>query len=298
MNVIGHEVGLLDGGIAGQARGRILRIEYRHRTAPGFTGRQLDPAILHAHIAAGVRHEESVATDADRQRHIVLLADRESRQCEVEHVLLILGVEHDHAAVQQIRDFDIVRLNGERRIDHTAREHGNDRKTVAGPRGDAFQSTQRARTRGRGIATDARAGSAGDGRHDADFFFTPIIFFHIAFAIQHTDKLHRFGLRSDRIRDSQIHVRTADRLFRCLAAGDELFGPWRFEEHIFRRHNFLPLRIGVGIFLRRAGWSRYAGDRIALWIGLNFGFAHGCTSWLVRALPPGLYPSRFICSAE
>src|SRR5512141_271116 len=100
MDVVGHEVRLLNRGVAGQTSGRILRIEYRHRTAPGLTRRELHAAILHPDIPTGMGHKEAVAADTDWECHIVLLADRKPRHDEVIHVLLILGMEDDHAGVQ------------------------------------------------------------------------------------------------------------------------------------------------------------------------------------------------------
>src|SRR5437867_12221352 len=99
MDVVSHEVRLLNRGIAGQAGWRILRIEHRHRTAPCFTRRKPHAAVLHPDIPTGVGHKEAVATDTDRKCHIILFADYEPGHDEVIHVLLVLGVEHDHTAI-------------------------------------------------------------------------------------------------------------------------------------------------------------------------------------------------------
>ena len=80
-----------------------------------------------------MRHEEAVARDADRQRHIVLLADDEALHDEVEEVLLIFRMKHDHPAVQEIGNFDIIGLDRQGRIDHPTRKHGHGRQTMAGP---------------------------------------------------------------------------------------------------------------------------------------------------------------------
>jgi len=103
-----------------------------------------------------MRHKEAVAADADGQGHVILFADRETGHRKVKHVLLVLSMKHDHAAVEQIGDFDVVRLNGQRCIDDTAGKHGNDRKTVAWPGGNAFKTSQRTRTGRRSVATDTR----------------------------------------------------------------------------------------------------------------------------------------------
>jgi hypothetical protein len=80
-----------------------------------------------------VRDEEAVAADPDRQRHIVFFADREPGHDEIEHVLLILGMEDDHAAVQEIGHLNIVRLDGQRRIHDTAGKHGHGRQPMTRP---------------------------------------------------------------------------------------------------------------------------------------------------------------------
>ncbi len=58
-----------------------------------------------------MRDEEAVTAHTDRQRHVVLFADREPGHNEIEHVLLVLGVEDDHTAVQEIRHLNVLRLN-------------------------------------------------------------------------------------------------------------------------------------------------------------------------------------------
>ena len=69
------------------------------------------------------------------------------------------------------------------------------------------------------------------------FFFTAIVFLHIAFAVEHADELHRFALRRDRIGDRQIDVGATDRFFGGFAAGNKFLCPRRFEKHVFRRHD-------------------------------------------------------------
>jgi hypothetical protein len=115
-------------------------IKHGNGSAPRFARGKLNAAILHAHIPTSMGYEEAVAADADGQRHVILFADRETGHCEIEHVLLVFGMEHDHAAVEQIGHFDVVRLNGQRSVDDAAGKHGNDRKTMARPGGNAFEA--------------------------------------------------------------------------------------------------------------------------------------------------------------
>ena len=78
-------------------------------------------------------HEEAVTADADRQSDVVFLTDREAGHNEVEHVLLILGMKHNHAAVDEIGNFDIVRLNGQWSVHDPAGKHRNNRQPMPGP---------------------------------------------------------------------------------------------------------------------------------------------------------------------
>ena len=112
MNVIGHEVGLLNRGVTRQPGGRIFRIEDRHRTAPGLTRGKLHATVLHPDVPTGMGHKEPVAADTDRECHIVFLTDHKSCHDEIIHVLLVFSMEHDHAVIDKIGDFDVVRLNG------------------------------------------------------------------------------------------------------------------------------------------------------------------------------------------
>src|SRR5439155_22621818 len=65
MDVVGHEVALLDGRVAGQAGRWVLRIQHRNRALPGLTRGKLDAFFLHVHIVASMRHEETVTGHAD-----------------------------------------------------------------------------------------------------------------------------------------------------------------------------------------------------------------------------------------
>ena len=206
MDVVSHEVGLLDRRVPRQPSWRVLRIQHRHGPSPGFPRRQLDASVLHVHVAAGMSYEEAVAGHPNRQRDIVLLADNEPLHDEVEQVLLVLGVKDDHATVQQVRDLDIVGLDCQRRIHDAAGKHGDRGQPMPGPRRDRLKAAQGARSRRRREAAHSRPRRAGDRRHHPVFFLTAVVFFDIPFAVQHPDELHGFALRGDRVGDRQVHV--------------------------------------------------------------------------------------------
>ena len=242
MDVVGHEVTLLDGRIARQAGGRILGIQDRDGALPGLPSRQLDALLLHVHITAGVRDKKAVAGHTDGQGHVILLANDEALHDEIEQILLVLGVKHDHAAVEQVGDFDVVRLNRQGRIDHSTGEHGHGREPVTGPRGDGLQSAKRARTRSGGKAPDPGSGASRDGRHHAVFLLAAIVFLHVPLAIEDADELHGLALRSNWIGYRQIDIGAPYRFLGRLAPGDELSLARRFKKHVLRRHN--PLLFG------------------------------------------------------
>ena len=219
-------------------------------------------------------HEKAVAAHPDRQRHVVLFTDNESLHNIVEQILLVFGMKDDHAAVQQIRHLNIVRLNGQRSVNHPASKHGHGGKAVARPGGNGFKPSQRTRS-GRGSeAPHTGTGAPGNRRHDAVFLFTPIIFFDVPFSVQYPDQLHGFTLRGNRIGDGKIDVGPANGFLGGLAPRNEFPLTRRFGKHILRGNLLLPFGLLMRIFSPSLTGRCRSGtrNRVALRVGFDFRF--------------------------
>ncbi len=164
-------------------------------------------------------------------------------QNPVEEVLRGLGMPHEHAGIEEVRDFQRVRLNRQRRIDAAARHDHLDGQPRAGPHREVFHSAHRAGACRRG--EHARAAERGSGalRHDGELALTSEIVADIAFGKQLADQGGGFALRRDRVGDHHVAARAADRFLNDFAAGKERRRARRLMEHLPR------VRIRLSFFI-------------------------------------------------
>ena len=179
-----------------------------------------------------MRNEESIAAQRQRQVHVRLFGHHVALENPIKEVLGGFRMPDQHAGIQQIGDFECVRLNRQRRVDATAGDDHLDRQACAGPHRKVFHRAHRARSCCR--REHARATECGPGalRHDGKFALATEVVTDVALGKQFSDECGCFALRCDRIRNHDVAAGPPKRFLDDLAACKERRRAWRFVHHL------------------------------------------------------------------
>ena len=183
-------------------------------------------------------NEEAVSTYTNRQVHIGLLGDYICLQYHVEKILWVFGMKYQHPGIGQPANFNIVRLDGQRRI-HSSGHKGTDYgQPFSCPAGEHFKCSQRARSRGCGKCPYSPHCRPGHSRHDVEFILASIIVLDITLGINISDNVSSLTLWCNRVGNHHINVGPLHGLGNGFISDQILLPSRGLKEHILGAYYF------------------------------------------------------------
>ena len=233
-------VTLHDERVTHHADRRAFHIHARDRRPVRVIGRQAHVRGRQIDYVFGMGHEKPVATQGQRQMHVRLFRHHVPFQNPVIKVLRRLGVPDQHPGVQQVRNFQRVRLDGQRGIDTSTGHNHLNGQPRPGPHRKVLHGTHRARTGGRGEharAAESRPGALG---HHRELAFPAEVVADKPFGKQFTDQRRGFTLRGNRISDHHVAIGPPDGLFDHFTARKKTRRPLGLMHHLPSVRHDLP----------------------------------------------------------
>ncbi len=147
-------------------------------------------------------------------------------------------MKYQHPCIHQPPNFNVIRLDGQRRIYAPAHKCTHHRQSCSSPEWKHFKCSQRAWSRGGGKCSCPSHPRTGNCAHYIELILSTIIVFYIAFSINISHYVGSLALWRNRIGNCYIHIGSLHCFGNRLISNEKFFLTRSALEHIFRVHYF------------------------------------------------------------